>query len=857
MAGETALNKEMKKSASGWRVIRRPRLTELLSGSASGILLLVAPAGYGKTTLAREWLAVSNAPHAWYQATDASSDIATLALGIADAAGALVPASGKRLRARLRTSTDPDGQVSQLALDLAEELAEWPKDAVIVVDDHHLLATNPRAEELLACLIDATSVRFLIATRSRPSWATAKRLLYGEVAEFGRNVLAMTHSEAAQALSESADEMPGLVALAEGWPAVIGLASVLGSPLRGDGSEVPETLHEYFADELFQALSKQLQWNIVQLGLAPSLDQHVFDALFGERTQLVLDAGQRSGFLTKQGTAYEMHPLLRQFLRVKSQDFGGEAIRESAEIIGDSYADSSCWDDAASVAIEYRLTDLLLRVLEEELDTALSDGRLTTVSRWIEAAEGLDPTAPIVRLAAIEIAFRRGNWATARARADQLARSFPIDDRLASRVFLRAGQIAHLDDRPSDAQKWLTAAKDNAHTPSDLRRALWTRFVALTDFEEREEASLALREFEELPPLDGDDLLRAVQGRLQLAMRWGGLGDALRSVPPPVELVERSTEPFVRTGFLQTYGTALGLSARYRECGDLAERQMNEAERFGLEWVLPHALEMLSIAQFGLRDFESALKTIARAKQVATEQENVHTLLNTVVLSARVHICRGSHARAVEALAHRDPRSTSPGMEGEYFATYGFSLACCGRTAEAKEFLAESAAVTSHLEARILSEFAQVVISHFDRGEKGVDGDLLSNALAVTHETGNFDGFVIAYRGFPILLKSLSQNTMPKSREFASLVASLDRSLAESAGLRAPLRTKIGGAGLTAREEEVLGLVSQGLSNREIARTLWIAESTVKVHVRHVLEKLDAKSRTEAAALSRDPSRLA
>jgi two-component system NarL family response regulator len=51
------------------------------------------------------------------------------------------------------------------------------------------------------------------------------------------------------------------------------------------------------------------------------------------------------------------------------------------------------------------------------------------------------------------------------------------------------------------------------------------------------------------------------------------------------------------------------------------------------------------------------------------------------------------------------------------------------------------------------------------------------------------------------------------------------------------------------REREVLDLVRQGLSNREIAKTLWIAESTVKVHVHHILEKLGARSRTEAATL--------
>lgn len=53
---------------------------------------------------------------------------------------------------------------------------------------------------------------------------------------------------------------------------------------------------------------------------------------------------------------------------------------------------------------------------------------------------------------------------------------------------------------------------------------------------------------------------------------------------------------------------------------------------------------------------------------------------------------------------------------------------------------------------------------------------------------------------------------------------------------------------LTAREEEILKLVAQGLGNRAIAGTLYISENTVKTHVRHILEKLNLSNRAEAAA---------
>jgi two-component system, NarL family, nitrate/nitrite response regulator NarL len=54
-------------------------------------------------------------------------------------------------------------------------------------------------------------------------------------------------------------------------------------------------------------------------------------------------------------------------------------------------------------------------------------------------------------------------------------------------------------------------------------------------------------------------------------------------------------------------------------------------------------------------------------------------------------------------------------------------------------------------------------------------------------------------------------------------------------------------ADLTEREDEILSLISKGLSNKHIARKLNIVEGTVKVHVKHLLRKLNLRSRVEAA----------
>ena len=58
------------------------------------------------------------------------------------------------------------------------------------------------------------------------------------------------------------------------------------------------------------------------------------------------------------------------------------------------------------------------------------------------------------------------------------------------------------------------------------------------------------------------------------------------------------------------------------------------------------------------------------------------------------------------------------------------------------------------------------------------------------------------------------------------------------------------GSGLTARELEVLALLSDGRTNREIARTLFISDKTASVHVSNLLRKLGAANRAEAAAIA-------
>ena len=79
-------------------------------------------------------------------------------------------------------------------------------------------------------------------------------------------------------------------------------------------------------------------------------------------------------------------------------------------------------------------------------------------------------------------------------------------------------------------------------------------------------------------------------------------------------------------------------------------------------------------------------------------------------------------------------------------------------------------------------------------------------------------------------------------------MSDLSRPATQQAARQAAGEGSITDGHLTTREEEILRLVSRGMSNREIAQELIVSENTVKTHVKNILSKLHMKNRSEAAA---------
>jgi ATP/maltotriose-dependent transcriptional regulator MalT len=147
------------------------------------------------------------------------------------------------------------------------------------------------------------------------------------------------------------------------------------------------------------------------------------------------------------------------------------------------------------------------------------------------------------------------------------------------------------------------------------------------------------------------------------------------------------------------------------------------------------------------------------------------------------------------------------------------------------------------VESIVLREAVEVVIQLKQGGR--LDPQRLARFEEHAFETGALDLLVTAYRTVPELLVLLFRSARPSDRLVDLVRRAGDDDLVRTLGLSVAEddRRQL----LTRREREVFDLLRQGLSNRQIADVLVVSESTAKLHVQHVFNKLGIHSRQALA----------
>ena len=582
--------------------------------------MLVAGPGFGKTILTEQW-ATGDRKVAWVRSSRPSADVAVLSRQLAAAGAEIIPGCDRRLTERLNATPDPAGELGVLIDLLSEDLGSWPDDAWIVIDDYHHIRESSTAEAFVEGIVAQAPVQVLISTRDRPTWVSTRSILYGDVLEIGQTMLAMTEDEVTEMLAGARDEMTsGLLALAGGWPAVIGLASLTtsDSSLPEEHLELPGQLYEFFADEVYRGLEPDVRNGLGLLATAPSLDRELAVELLGaERAERVCGEALTLGVLEERGGKLELHPLAAAFLEERARREGCAEIPDAVvECLG-VYRRREEWDAAFELVCRYGSDADLHALFSEALDSLLNGARLATIQTWIDRAEAKRLSSAAVDVAKAELALRGGRHMSAQAFAEAAMAVAAEGDADWLRAAMVAGRAAHAGSREELALGFYRSAERAATAPSGVRDARWGQLMCASALELDEAHGLLELLESTVGQSDPYELVRMVDKKLGMDFRSGAirhLGEARRVS----ELVSHLADPFVRCSFRCAFAYALNLGAHYAEAHAQAVLLHQDASEFQIGPVLPYAHLMLAMGLAGLGSFSNAHAELDAAAREST-----------------------------------------------------------------------------------------------------------------------------------------------------------------------------------------------------------------------------------------------
>jgi len=419
--------------------IVRPGVVERLARDDSRpIVSVVAPAGYGKTTLLAQWPERNRQAIAWVSVDEGDNDPKVLLTYVAEALNAIEPVSKRVFDALASPASSVPGSVVPR---LCSAFASMIRSVVLILDDVHLLRDSGcrAALSVLADHVPAGS-RLVLAGRTEPPVRIARLRAEGRLAEIGPGDLSLTGDEAASLLRAAGvvlgeEDVAELHRRTEGWPVGLYLAALClregGSPhaavasFGGDDRFVSEYVEAEFLARISSSQRVFLTRTAVLERMSGPLCEAVLEvpgsaAALAElaRSNLLLVP------LDRRGWWYRYHRLFRDMLLAQLE-------RLESGLIPVLRRRAAAWylaNDLPEEALEYSMlagdVETVARLAQTLWSPVYRQGRTATLQRWfrwLDDRGGIE-TYPLNAMNAAFLAEKTGQPAEAERWADAVDR---------------------------------------------------------------------------------------------------------------------------------------------------------------------------------------------------------------------------------------------------------------------------------------------------------------------------------------------------------------------------------------------------------------------------------------------------
>ncbi|MCB9420212.1 MAG: AAA family ATPase [Ardenticatenaceae bacterium] len=847
--------------------VARPRLLAKLQTKPHTKLMLVsAPAGYGKTTLVTTWLRQQeDVAICWLSLDEDESDPQQFFRYLAEAIRPL-PGSQSQLSQLLQANQPIPAKTMMKAF--VHDVVPAAEPFILVLDDYHAL-DSPDVDDALATLLDLMppQMTLVLTSRSDPGFPISRLRARGQLIELRADDLRFTEMEAAEFLQQTMgltlqpEQIAALENRTEGWIAGLQMAALsMQNRASGDLDQFVNNFtgsHRFVLDYLLEEVLHQQPENVqeflLKTAVLSQLTGSLCDALTGDDNgQEILESLDRANLflvpLDNERRWYRYHHLFAELLQQRHQqgpeEFDLPELHIRASIW---YEDNGLELDAfhhAAAANDIERTERLIEgegiplhfrglglpVLHwlESLPTTLLDAR---PSLWVTYASVLlfigQHTAVEQKLQAAEACL-------------QDARSNDGTKDLAGRIASMRATLAVIQNDVETIIAEALRAQENLH-PDNLIYRISATFALGTAYMFQGNKTAASQAFVEIIS-SGENSIYAIaatinmgqiqetNNQLNLAAKTYESGLHLAGDPPP---------PITCEGFL-------GLARIHYEWNDL-----DTAEQYGQQcFQMTQQMENVdSFASYGVflshlmlaRGDVSSAVTVLEEAEAFVHQNNFEFRMPTVAAAQVLTLLRGGDLEKATQLAEMHDLPLSKAR---------VHLAA-GNASAALALLEKSRQQTKDLSDEQLKTIILQAIAFQEHGDTDKAVEHLGVALTLAEPGGFIRIFVD--EGLPmarLLSEAGTRGIMPNYCGKLLAVFEAEGQKIEHEPDPPPAQSVIDP--LTNRELEILTLIAAGQKNKEIAEQLVISLNTVLYHIKNIYSKLGVNKRTLAITKAKE-----
>ena len=884
--------------------VPRVRLIERLNeGVRRKLTLISAPAGFGKTTLVSEWIAdcrllnadwkrdqtaslphskISNLKFAWQSLDAGDNDPARFLTYLVAALQTVVSNAGAGVMAALQSPQPPP--VEALLTVLLNEIAAISEHVVLVLYDYHALDSQP-IDQALTFLLDhlPAQMQLVITTREDPSLPLARLRARGQLTELRAADLRFTPDEVAEFLNHtmslglSAADVAALEARTEGWIAGLQLAalSLQGrsdtASFIGSFTGSHRFVLDYLVEEVWRRQTVEVQAFLLRTSILNRLCGPLCEAVLLTASgsgQDTLEYLERANLfivpLDNDRQWYRYHHLFSELLRQRL------AHNLTPEEVAALHIRASQWLEEHGLLLEAfqhaaaaNDLDRAVRLIEHKAMPTHSRSTMNVILEWLASQPKavLDSRPALwVKRATLTLVTGQTTGVEENLQAAEAAlraeRSVELDDQTHSLIGQMACARATLAlTRYEPDTMLIQAHRALEYLPPDNLpfrfTANWVLSYAYQLQGDRVAAGQALAEAVAISQVSGDTFstILALDALALIQELNNQLYQAAETYRRALQLESEHPHP-------NAAETQLGLAHIHYEWNELDIAEQHGQQSLQLARQYDRVVDRFIICEVFLArlkwargDANGATAILAQTDRTARQQNFVHRLPEIAAAQVPLLVRQGEVAAAAQLVEVYD----LPLSRTRVLLAQGDSAAAVT--------LLES--VRQQMEARqwqdeLLKTMVLQAIALRAHGDNERALHVLGEALALAEPGGFIRLFVdegeamrLLIADFRLLLEK------QKSREGQKLIGYAAKLLAafpQAAAIQSTINIQQSALvePLSLRELEILRLIAQGLSNREIGERLYLALDTVKGHNRRIFDKLQVKSRTEAIARARE-----